>query len=65
MVSPFSLAFGYSKIGSREIPGLVREHRREGSTLSVPPVVPELKWLRLGQVANSDNTGSTTSLEIL
>lgn len=66
MINPFSLAFGHSKIGSREIPGLVRDHRREARVLGGPSVVLELKWLRLGQAANSGNTGSsTTSVEVL
>lgn len=62
MISPFSLAFGHCKAGSRETLGLVRDHRREEG---VPSVALELKWLRLGQVAIAGNTGSSPSVEIL
>lgn len=53
MINPFSLAFGHSEIGSRKIPGLVRDHRREARVLGGPSVALELKWLRLGQATQA------------
>lgn len=65
MINPFSLAFGHSETGSREIPGLVRDHRRAARVLSGPSVVLELKRLtQAAQVAAPRLWRSSTQVQL-